>query len=240
MQAEQRKNGLIDQQRWLEKEKDTITDDVHRRSSELVELQRKVSEATRELREKNAELVESYERVLELREQGVPLDEAVTRAGEIRFLPIILTSATAIGGLLPLAVQGSGLYSPLAIVIIGGLITSTLISGIVTPVMYRLLPPKIEPSTPRMICRPIWLPIAWAALLAMDSRIVSRGRPAGRRGAGSGPDPSLRDRVRAQLAAEVADVARDACLRELAARVGVRVYCAGVAFPCQNPFEGKP
>ena len=51
----------------------------------------------------------------------MPLDEAITRAGEIRFLPILLTSATAIGGLLPLAVQGSGLYSPLAIVIIGGL-----------------------------------------------------------------------------------------------------------------------
>jgi multidrug efflux pump subunit AcrB len=84
----------------------------------------------------------------QLREQGVALDEAIARAGEIRFLPILLTSATAIGGLLPLAVQGSGLYSPLAIVIIGGLIASTLLGGIVTPVMYRLLPPKIEPAGP--------------------------------------------------------------------------------------------
>jgi multidrug efflux pump subunit AcrB len=84
----------------------------------------------------------------QLREQGVPLDEAITRAGEIRFLPILLTSATAIGGLMPLAVQGSGLYSPLAIVIIGGLISSTLLGGIVTPVMYRLLPPVIEPKAP--------------------------------------------------------------------------------------------
>jgi multidrug efflux pump subunit AcrB len=84
----------------------------------------------------------------QLREQGVALEEAIARAGEIRFLPILLTSATAIGGLLPLAVQGSGLYSPLAIVIIGGLVTSTLIGGIVTPVMYRLLPPKIEPKGP--------------------------------------------------------------------------------------------
>ena len=49
---------------------------------------------------------------------------------------------------MPLAVQGSGLYSPLAIVIIGGLISSTLLGGIVTPVMYRLLPPKIEPKGP--------------------------------------------------------------------------------------------
>jgi multidrug efflux pump subunit AcrB len=84
----------------------------------------------------------------QLREQGVALEEAIARAGEIRFLPILLTSATAIGGLLPLAVQGSGLYSPLAIVIIGGLISSTLLGGIVTPVMYRLLPPRIEPTGP--------------------------------------------------------------------------------------------
>jgi multidrug efflux pump subunit AcrB len=84
----------------------------------------------------------------QLRQQGVALEEAIVRAGEIRFLPILLTSATAIGGLLPLAVQGSGLYSPLAIVIIGGLVSSTLLGGIVTPVMYRLLPPKIEPQGP--------------------------------------------------------------------------------------------
>jgi len=84
----------------------------------------------------------------QLRGQGVALEEAIVRAGEIRFLPILLTSATAIGGLLPLAVQGSGLYSPLAIVIIGGLISSTLLGGIVTPVMYRLLPPKIEAVGP--------------------------------------------------------------------------------------------
>jgi multidrug efflux pump subunit AcrB len=51
---------------------------------------------------------------------------------------------TAIGGLLPLAVQGSGMYSPLACVIIGGLISSTLLSRLVTPVMYKLLPPAME------------------------------------------------------------------------------------------------
>jgi multidrug efflux pump subunit AcrB len=56
-------------------------------------------------------------------------------------LPILLTSITAIGGMLPLAVQGSGLYSPLACVIIGGLITSTLLSRLVTPACYLLLAP---------------------------------------------------------------------------------------------------
>ncbi len=83
-----------------------------------------------------------------LRAQGMPLDQAIQEAGEIRFLPILLTSATAIGGLLPLALQGSGLYSPLAIVIIGGLISSTLLARLVTPVMYKLLPPPVGATTP--------------------------------------------------------------------------------------------
>ena len=78
----------------------------------------------------------------QLREEGVPLDEAIERAGEIRFLPILLTSATAIGGLLPLAVQNIGLYSPMAWVIIGGLLTSTFLARLVTPVVYKLIPPS--------------------------------------------------------------------------------------------------
>ena len=80
----------------------------------------------------------------QLRRQGLSVREAVTQAGEIRFLPILLTSATAVGGMLPLATQGSGLYSPLAWVIIGGLISSTLIGRLVTPVMYLLLPPVLS------------------------------------------------------------------------------------------------
>jgi multidrug efflux pump subunit AcrB len=79
----------------------------------------------------------------QLRAQGASLDDAIEQAGEIRFLPILLTSATAIGGLMPLALQGSGIYSPLAIVIIGGLVSSTLLARLVTPVMYKLLPPAI-------------------------------------------------------------------------------------------------
>jgi multidrug efflux pump subunit AcrB len=82
----------------------------------------------------------------QLREQGMPLDEAIEQAGEIRFLPILLTSATAIGGLLPLAMQNIGLYSPMSWVIIGGLITSTLLARLVTPVMYKLIPPHISVS----------------------------------------------------------------------------------------------
>ncbi|MDJ1502840.1 efflux RND transporter permease subunit [Xanthocytophaga agilis] len=80
----------------------------------------------------------------QLREEGIELQEAIEHAGEIRFVPIVLTSLTAIGGLIPLAVEGNPLYSPLALVLIGGLISSTLLSRIVTPIMYKLLPPKVE------------------------------------------------------------------------------------------------
>ncbi len=95
----------------------------------------------------------------QLREGGAELDEAIEQAGEIRFFPILLTSLTAIGGLLPLAIQGSGLYSPLAIVIIGGLISSTLLARLVTPVMYKLLPPVIEPRKASALGTPHDVPV---------------------------------------------------------------------------------
>jgi multidrug efflux pump subunit AcrB len=83
----------------------------------------------------------------QLREEGVPLDQAVARAGETRFVPILLTTLTALGGLLPLALERSALYSPLALVLIGGLVSSTVLARVVTPVLYHLLPPALEPRT---------------------------------------------------------------------------------------------
>ena len=80
----------------------------------------------------------------QLRQEGMPLEAAIREAGEVRFVPIVLTSLTAIGGLIPLAIESNPLYSPLAWVLIGGLISSTLLSRIVTPVLYKLLPPAIE------------------------------------------------------------------------------------------------
>lgn len=80
----------------------------------------------------------------QLRQEGVDLNTAIEQAGELRFLPVVLTSLTAIGGLIPLAISTNPLISPLALVLIGGLITSTLLSRIVTPVMYKLIPPTIE------------------------------------------------------------------------------------------------
>lgn len=80
----------------------------------------------------------------QLREQGMPLKQAIREAGELRFLPIVLTSLTAIGGLIPIALNSNPLVSPLALVLIGGLISSTLLSRIVTPVVYLLIPPAVE------------------------------------------------------------------------------------------------
>ena len=91
---------------------------------------------------KNSLLLVDYTN--QLREAGADLDHAIEEAGRVRFLPIVLTTATAVGGLLPLALQGSSLYSPLAIVIIGGLLSSLLLSRLVTPVLYKLLPPGLS------------------------------------------------------------------------------------------------
>jgi multidrug efflux pump subunit AcrB len=79
----------------------------------------------------------------QLRKEGKSVDEAIREAGEVRFLPIVLTSLTAIGGLMPIALSTNPLIAPLAIVLIGGLISSTVLSRIVTPVVYKLIPPRI-------------------------------------------------------------------------------------------------
>jgi len=83
----------------------------------------------------------------QLRQEGYSIDEAIAIAGETRFLPVVLTSVTAICGLIPLALNSNPLIAPLAIVLIGGLISSTILSRIVTPVMYKLMPPSIEIDT---------------------------------------------------------------------------------------------
>ncbi|MBC7922772.1 MAG: efflux RND transporter permease subunit [Ferruginibacter sp.] len=93
---------------------------------------------------KNSILLVDYTN--QLRAGGMGLVEAIEEAGETRFIPILLTTMTAIGGLMPLVIEGSPLYSPLAWVLIGGLISSLLLTRIVTPVLYKLLAPRIEPA----------------------------------------------------------------------------------------------
>ncbi|MBN2135359.1 MAG: efflux RND transporter permease subunit [Acidobacteria bacterium] len=70
---------------------------------------------------------------------GMELGEAVIQAGSIRFRPIISTTLTTIGGLLPLTLTGGELWAPLGWVIIGGLLVSTVLTLLVIPVIYYIL-----------------------------------------------------------------------------------------------------
>ncbi|WP_064198321.1 MULTISPECIES: efflux RND transporter permease subunit [Emticicia] len=92
---------------------------------------------------KNSILLVDYTNYLR-KENGLSIDEAIEEAGETRFIPIVLTTMTAIGGMIPLIMEHSPLYSPLALVIVGGLISSLILTRIVTPVMYKLLPPSLK------------------------------------------------------------------------------------------------
>jgi multidrug efflux pump subunit AcrB len=74
----------------------------------------------------------------QLRREGKDATEAVREAAETRFTPIILTTATTIGGLLPLTLQGGTLWAPMGWTIIGGLVTSTLLTLLLVPVLYRM------------------------------------------------------------------------------------------------------
>ncbi|MCS7462580.1 efflux RND transporter permease subunit [Paenibacillus doosanensis] len=73
------------------------------------------------------------------REHGLPLHEAVAEAGKARLRPILLTMATAIGGLLPMTIMGGNLWRPMGITIISGLIYSTLLTLIVVPSLFVIL-----------------------------------------------------------------------------------------------------
>ncbi|MBU2438731.1 MAG: efflux RND transporter permease subunit [Acidobacteria bacterium] len=73
-----------------------------------------------------------------LRMENFSVADALKQAGEVRFIPIILTTATTIGGLLPLTLRGGTLYAPMGWTIIGGLTVSTFMTLILVPVLYRL------------------------------------------------------------------------------------------------------
>jgi multidrug efflux pump subunit AcrB len=78
----------------------------------------------------------------QLRAEGMPLEEAIREAGEVRFADYLddLYGHQRV----MIAIWINPLISPLAIVMIGGLISSTLLSRIVTPVVYKLIPPKVN------------------------------------------------------------------------------------------------
>jgi HAE1 family hydrophobic/amphiphilic exporter-1 len=76
------------------------------------------------------------------RRAGASLHDAVLRAGQVRLRPILMTTAAMIGGMMPLAMgigEGGETQAPMGRAIIGGVITSTLLTLVVVPVLYTYL-----------------------------------------------------------------------------------------------------
>ncbi|MBW2454348.1 MAG: efflux RND transporter permease subunit, partial [Deltaproteobacteria bacterium] len=79
---------------------------------------------------------------------GRPLREAVTEACALRFRALLMTAATTVLGLLPMVYAvgpGAEVQRPLAVVVIGGLVTSTLLTLFVLPSLYHWLAPRVSP-----------------------------------------------------------------------------------------------
>ena len=88
---------------------------------------------------KNAILLVDF--AIRRRDQGMPLREAIVEAGTIRLRPILMTTAAMIFGMLPIAMArslGSEVRAPMAIAVIGGLVTSTVLTLVVVPVIFYL------------------------------------------------------------------------------------------------------
>ncbi|MGB3546327.1 MAG: efflux RND transporter permease subunit [Saprospiraceae bacterium] len=75
----------------------------------------------------------------QLRAEGMSIAAAVREGSERRFIPIVLTTLTTILGLLPLTLQATSLWSPLGWTIIGGMLSSTVLTLLVVPVLYGWL-----------------------------------------------------------------------------------------------------
>ncbi len=77
-----------------------------------------------------------------LRAQGTSRNDALVRAGIVRLRPILMTTSAMIFGMIPVALalsEGGEQRAPMAVVVIGGLITSTMLTLVVVPVVYALL-----------------------------------------------------------------------------------------------------
>lgn len=77
----------------------------------------------------------------QLREKGIPRNEAIIKAGPMRLRAILMTTLTTILGLVPLALglgEGGELMAPMATAVIGGLTLSTLLTLVVIPVVYTI------------------------------------------------------------------------------------------------------
>ncbi len=76
-----------------------------------------------------------------LRERGLERLEAIVQAAQVRIRPILMTTLTTVLGLLPLAIgwgEGAEIRAPMALTVIGGLLSSTLLTLVVVPVLYSI------------------------------------------------------------------------------------------------------
>ena len=79
---------------------------------------------------------------IQLREEGVPIIEALIRSGSVRLRPILMTTLSTILGMLPLALgigAGAELRQSMAVAVVGGLITSSLLTLVVVPLAYYMI-----------------------------------------------------------------------------------------------------
>jgi HAE1 family hydrophobic/amphiphilic exporter-1 len=89
---------------------------------------------------KNAILLVDYTNTL--RRKGIPRRDALLKAGAVRLRPILMTTGAMVFGMAPVALgisEGGELRAPMAIAVIGGLITSTLLTLVVIPVAYTII-----------------------------------------------------------------------------------------------------
>jgi len=94
---------------------------------------------------KNAIVLVDYINLM--RDRGYVLDEAIIESGKSRLRPVLMTALTTILGMLPLALstgEGSEIWSPMGISIIGGMIFSTIITMIIVPIIYRVFATRGE------------------------------------------------------------------------------------------------
>ena len=78
--------------------------------------------------------------IRELRQSGLPIESAVEQGAETRLRPVLMTALVASLGFIPMAVShgaGAEVQRPLATVVIGGLVTSTLLTLLVLPTLYN-------------------------------------------------------------------------------------------------------
>lgn len=82
-----------------------------------------------------------------MRDRGIELNSAIIESGKSRLRPVLMTALTTMLGMLPMALsqgEGSEIWSPMGIAVIGGLIFSTLVTMILVPVVYAMMARKGE------------------------------------------------------------------------------------------------